>query len=65
MRRARCYRSRRAAGRRSPAATHQLSATETRIMMSAKRNNQIQASDLLMLVAVAGTILGGLFTLLA
>jgi hypothetical protein len=34
-------------------------------MTSAKRNNQIQASDLLMLVAVAGTILGGLFTLLA
>jgi hypothetical protein len=34
-------------------------------MTSAKRNNQIKASDLLMLVAVAGTILGGLFTLLA
>ena len=34
-------------------------------MTSAKRNNQIQASDLLILVAVAGTILGGLFTLLA
>jgi hypothetical protein len=34
-------------------------------MPSAKRKNQIRISDLLMLVAVVGTILGGLFTLLA
>jgi hypothetical protein len=34
-------------------------------MSSAKRKNQIRISDLLMLVAVVGTILGGLFTLLA
>jgi hypothetical protein len=34
-------------------------------MTSAKRNNQIRVSDVLMLVAVVGTILGGLFTLLA
>lgn len=34
-------------------------------MTSAKRNNQIRVTDLLMLVAVGGTILGGLFTLLA
>jgi hypothetical protein len=34
-------------------------------MSSAKRKNQIQLSDLLMLVAIIGTILGGLFTLLA
>ena len=31
-------------------------------MTSAKRNNQIQASDLLMLVAVVGTILGMMTT---
>jgi hypothetical protein len=34
-------------------------------MTSAKRNNQIRATDLLMLVALGGTILGGLITLLA
>jgi hypothetical protein len=34
-------------------------------MMPAKRKNQIHASDVLMLVAVGGTILGGLLTLLA
>jgi len=34
-------------------------------MSSAKRKNQIQVSDLLMLVAIIGTILGGLYTLLA
>jgi len=33
-------------------------------MTSVKRNNQIRVSDVLMLVAVGGTILGGLFTLL-
>lgn len=33
-------------------------------MTSAKRNNQLQLGDLLMLVAVGGTILGGLITLL-
>jgi len=34
-------------------------------MMTAKRKKQIYATDVLMLVAVAGTILGGLLTLLA
>lgn len=34
-------------------------------MHSVKRNNQIRASDVLMLVAVVGTILGGIITLLA
>ncbi len=34
-------------------------------MTTAKRKKQIRASDVLMLVAVAGTILGGLFTPLA
>jgi hypothetical protein len=34
-------------------------------MTSAKRNNQIRVSDLLILVAVGSTILGGLITLLA
>jgi hypothetical protein len=34
-------------------------------MPSAKRNNQIQLGDLLILVAVGGTIIGGLITLLA
>jgi hypothetical protein len=33
-------------------------------MPTAKRNNQIQVSDLLMLVALVGTIIGGLFSLL-
>lgn len=32
--------------------------------MTPKRNNQLQLADLLMLVAVAGTILGGLYGLL-
>jgi hypothetical protein len=34
-------------------------------MTPAKRNNQVQFSDLLMFIAIVGTILGGLFTLLA
>ena len=34
-------------------------------MISTKRKNQIRVTDLLMLVAVVGTILGGLITLLA
>ena len=34
-------------------------------MISAKRNNQLQLGDVLMLFAVGVTILGGLFTLLA
>jgi hypothetical protein len=36
-----------------------------RLMTPVKRKKQIHASDVLMLVAVAGTILGGLLTLLA
>jgi len=34
-------------------------------MTSAKRTNQIQFVDLLMLFAVGSTILGGLYTLIA
>jgi hypothetical protein len=34
-------------------------------MTSAKRNNQLQIDDVLMLLAVGITILGGLYTLLA
>lgn len=34
-------------------------------MTSAKRNNQLQIGDVLMLLAVGITILGGLYTLLA
>ena len=34
-------------------------------MSSAKRNNQLQLDDILILFAVGVTILGGLYTLLA
>ena len=34
-------------------------------MITAKRNNQLQLGDVLMLFAVGVTILGGLYTLLA
>lgn len=34
-------------------------------MPSAKRKNQFRISDLLMILAVIGTILGGLYSLLA
>ena len=39
--------------------------TETRTMTSAKRNNQLQLGDFLILFAVGVTILGGLYTLIA
>ena len=64
MRRARCYRSRLDRVGTLPAGYHETS-TDTRTMTSAKRNNQLQLGDFLILFAVGVTILGGLYTLIA
>jgi hypothetical protein len=49
----------------APAGGYHETATENTNMTSAKRNNQLQIDDVLMLLAVGITILGGLYTLLA
>jgi hypothetical protein len=64
MRRGRCYRSRLERSRHVAGSYHEL-ATETRTMTSAKRNNQLQLGDFLILFAIGVTILGGLYTLIA
>jgi hypothetical protein len=48
-----------------PAGGYHETATENTNMTSAKRNNQLQLGDVLMLFAVGVTILGGLFTMLS